>query len=215
MGNNVSYYGLKEEDEKPIKIMEKPISSVNTGLHEELIKAQQSATSLFPMFSTGKESHVDLSPVLPLDNSNILSRPIIKVGNRRLPQKLENDVPEKIPDFIKYGTKYETNFEKEMIASNKRRISNEIELIEDRIRDIDREISANQDVHDNDTDDIRIQEHVIIIKKLLQEKEELSSKLTGLKNQFGSKRKKLRRSKKVKTSRKKSRKVNKRRRSRK
>jgi hypothetical protein len=41
IGNSASYHGLEEEDEEPVKIITKPISSVDTGLREELNESQQ------------------------------------------------------------------------------------------------------------------------------------------------------------------------------
>ncbi len=183
--------------------------------------------------STGSTGIVedDLSPVLPLDNSNTLSH---------LPQQIEL-IPEKIPDFIKYGTKQPEmikiqKIQKMMAESNKRRISNDIELLEDEINRIriSNEIKLLEDKIDKinerlkDLMEIRKAAGVEdpayvstsnVIFKLHSELDGLRGDVTRLnselKNQFGSKRRKSRRSRKIKTSHKKSRKVNKRRRSRK
>ena len=163
-----------------------------------------------------KNSSSDLS--LPLDNSIVLSRPIIK-ADRRIPSNYETVVPNKIPDFIKYGVKQPEmkEFEKEMKESNKRRISNEIILLEENIDRInERLIELYKIKKETDSNDPTYISTSNLISRLHSDIENLKHELeqfnSDLKKHFGSIRK---RSRKVKKSRKKSRKVNKRRRSRK
>jgi hypothetical protein len=51
IGNSASDHGLQEEDEEPVKIITKPVSSVDTGLHEEddVIADQQLKEVIIPL----------------------------------------------------------------------------------------------------------------------------------------------------------------------
>lgn len=209
-------------------------NGVDNGLHEELTEPQQNAMSSFPMFSTGNLSG-DLSPQeSPMDNSIMLSRPIIKAG-RRLPQ---NHVPEKpeyikptnhmkllkslqsikeekaniVPENISLQTEVKSLGNREIMQNRfrqKEELNKEIEKIKSKILETENFLKLRESGNEERA---LLIEFINRQQKLLLELEK--------KRYFGSKRKKSHRSKKVKTprkktSRKRSRKVNKRRRSRK